>query len=1009
MSGDDSIRFILDGKSICLSSDAAPVLADALRECGVSGVRVACDHGVCGACTVLVNGRLTTACSTLSASVDGMEVATIASAATRSCGHDTCARPAASAAVDNDLHPVDGAHRLAPPRPLGYVQQAFIDAHAFQCGMCTPGMITLAETLLARDANPGSETIRSWMSANVCRCTGYAAIEAAVKVAARSRARVSATSSADPHLDVASKTPPPQSTTPRDSIRRDDLAKVSGEPMFTVDMTLAGLAEIKVLRSPHAHARIVSIDTTAALAIPGVHAVITGADVATLPMPLYGLWIKDQPVLAIERVRYIGDPVAAVAACDAATALRAIAAIAIDYAPLPVVNTTEAALADGAPTLFDQPSPGKIPAHGAHVDTAKEPAPNVLYSFRHRLGDCDAIFRHADHVFEDEFAFSRMSHIHLEPLVTLARPLGDGVEVWSCNQDPFLLRQDISEMFGLPEHRIRVHTRAIGGGFGAKSFCKVEPLAVLLALRTGRPVRLSLSMDESLLTLSQHAARLKLTTAVSASGRLLARRADIVLDAGAYADASALVADKAGYRIGGPYRWEALDSLARAVRTNTVPAGSFRGFGGTQASWASESQIDMIARRLGLDPVAMRQRNLLRPGEPYRTGDSAIDCDLSAGLAEVAARIGWQAAAQPDDVNRPPYLRRGKGVAIGFKDAGGQGRYAQARVKVTSDGHALISCATVDMGQGAVEAFRRIVSEVLALDPQRIERADIDTDQTAFDQGTHASSATAVTGEAVRRAAIAVRDRILTFAAKQLAVDMSVIDLRNGHIVHDGCTIPLVTLVRAYYGGLGTEFVGEGEVKVETDARAALNAPIVYWMPNWTAAEVEVDVQTGRIAIVKLVSAADAGHALVPDAVHGQIAGAAMQGLGQALFERLNYGEDDSVLRNGTPQQYRVPMASDLPAIMETVILEHGLGRGPLGAKGVGEAGILGVCAAIANAVEDAVGIRLTALPMTPDAVLAALDAIAVKVPPTAPLATSPTTSPATSPTATPDTHDHHA
>lgn len=911
-----SIALTVDGRALSLPPGSPRVLADALNgPCGRTSVRVACDHGVCGSCTVLVDGRPTTACTILVDAVENCRITTL-----------------------QGLRPPGGE--------ASAVQAAFVEAHAFQCGMCTPGMVLLAEALLDRDPEPGRAEIRAWMGANVCRCTGYRAIEDAVVRAARLRR-------GGGRADVP--------------WRPDEIAKVTGQPFYTVDMRLPGLLEAKILRSPHAHARIRGIDAQAALALPGVLAVVTGADLATLASATYGLWIKDQPVIAVDRVRYVGDPVAAVAAVDAETAFRALALIEVGYEPLPDVATIDAALAPGAPRLFDEPQPGSIPAHGAGVTTAKEPAPNVLYEFRHEMGDADAAFAAAAHVFEDEFAFSRMSHIHLEPIVTLARPMGDGVEIWSCNQDPFLLRHDIQEIFGLPEHQVRVHTLHIGGGFGAKSFCKLEPLAVLLARKAGAPVRLALSMDESLVTLSQHAARLRLRTAVSADGVFLARRSDILLDGGAYADASALVADKVGYRIGGPYRWQALDSRSRVVRTNTVPAGSFRGFGGTQASWASESQIDMIARRIGLDPKAIRLRNLLRPGEPYRPGDSAIDCDLAEGLEVVAHRIGW---GMPD-VQTTPHLRRGKGLAIGFKDAGGQGRYAQARVKVTADGHALISCATVDMGQGASEAFRRIAGRVLKMDPSRVARADIDTDATAFDQGTHASSATAVTGEAIRRASEAVRARILAFAAKRLKCAEDELDFVDGEIRRGNAATSLNSLIREYFGGLGGEFTGEGDMKVETDGAAALNAPIVYWMPNWVGVEVEVDIETGQVAVLRVVSAADAGHALVPEAVRGQIEGGLMQGLGHALFEQLIYS--GTTLVNGTPQRYRVPVMTDLPLGFDAVTFEHGMGRGPFGAKGVGEAGILGIASAIANAIEDATGVRVTSLPLTSDKVLAAL------------------------------------
>ena len=396
-------------------------------------------------------------------------------------------------------------------------------------------------------------------------------------------------------------------------------------------------------------------------ALPGVVAVVTGADAVRLPDPYYGVAIRDQPVVAIDKVRYVGDMVAAVAAIDEETAYRALALIDVHYEPLPAVMTIDEALAEGAPLLFDTPVAGEPIKLGDGLISLKEPRPNVLCEFGYTHGDADAVLAASDHVFEDRFHFSRINHFHLEPHVNVARVTGEQIELWSCNQDPFVLRSDIARIFGRPANNIRIHASYVGGGFGGKSFCKMEPLVVLLAMKAGRPVRLCLSLDESLLTLTKHAGILILKTGVTRDGRLTARKSEIQLDGGAYSDASALTVVKTGYRITGPYRWDAVATRAYAVRTNTVPAGSFRGFGGTQASFASESQIDMIARRFGIDPYDFRCKNLLALGEPFRPGDSGIDSDLARGSTRssnasaigsafearrrVTRRAGWVSAS----------------------------------------------------------------------------------------------------------------------------------------------------------------------------------------------------------------------------------------------------------------------------------------------------------------------------------------------------------------------------
>jgi CO/xanthine dehydrogenase Mo-binding subunit len=745
--------------------------------------------------------------------------------------------------------------------------------------------------------------------------------------------------------------------------------KVTGAARYTCDISVPGMLHAKVLRSPHPHARIVSIDTGRAEALAGVVAFVTGADAATLPDPYYGVAIRDQPVIALDKVRYVGDVVAAVAASDEETAYRALGLIEVHYELLPAVMTMAQALADDAPLLFEAPVGGLPIKVGEGVTSLKEPRPNVLSEFGYRNGDAEAVLAASDHVFEDRFAFSRINHFHLEPHVNVARVTGEQIELWSCNQDPFVLRNDIARIFGCPTNNVRIHASYVGGGFGGKSFCKMEPLVVLLAMKSARPVRLCLSMDESLLTLTKHAGILTLRTGVTADGRLTARQSEIQLNGGAYSDASAMTVVKTGYRITGPYRWDAVATRAYAVRTSSVPAGSFRGFGGTQASFASESQIDMIARRLGIDPYQFRRRNLLAVGEAFQPGDSGMDSDLLAGLDEIVARLGYVARTRSQPGAAKP---RGMGLAIGLKDGGGTGNHAQAIVKVLPSGRAIVSAATVEIGQGATTALCRIAAEILNLPLEWMRYAAIDTDHTPLNNGTHVSCATAVTGLAVEHAAAEARRQILQFAAGRLACRPGELTLDRWTVRRGNYAHPLEPMITSHYGGAGTEFIGSGAVKSESDPKAPLSAPNLFWIPSWVGAEVEVDRETGKVKVLQLIVGADSGTSVNAQACRGQVEGAALQAFGQSLFEELQY--DGAVPANATPLLYRVPLAGDLPARYEGFVVEHG-GPGPFGAKGLGESGMLGVAAAIANAIEDAVGVRVSAIPFTPERVLAAIEA----------------------------------
>lgn len=748
----------------------------------------------------------------------------------------------------------------------------------------------------------------------------------------------------------------------RDRPRTDAPAKVTGRATYSTDIRRPGMLHAKVLRSPYPHARIVSIDASPARALPGVHAVLTRDEAAGLAPT--GTFVKDWPVVAGDRVRYAGDVVAAVAAVDERTALAALDLIDVRYERLPAVTSVEEALAEGAIEVFPEPPPGVVPHYGQGAAGRLRPLPNVSYEFSFTMGD-ESAWDECDHVFTDEFGFSRMNHMHLEPFVTVAEATDEAIEVWTATQAPFPLRRDLAAVFGLPENRVRVNVPFLGGGFGAKHNPRTESVAVRLSQLTGgRPVRYCMTTEEVFLTNSQHAAVLRYRTGVKADGTFVARSAEVLLDGGAYADLSPLVAEKAGYRAAGAYRWRYLDSVARAVTTNTVPAGAFRGFGGTQATWAAERQLDLIAERLGLSPYELRLKNLKALGELYAPGETPIDSDLAEGLRIVADAIGY--------ADRDRSGHRGMGVAIGIKDGGGVNKPAQARVKITTRGDVLLQCALTEMGQGGHSAMSTLVAEVLGCPRERVRYAPVDTDHSPFDQGTNASSGVAVMGQAVTQAALRARDAVLEFAAERLGCDVGALRLDDWTVVDAaGERHPLVPWIMQTYGGTGFEFTGEGFFKAPNSAAAPLEAPCVFWEVGWAAAEVEVDPDTGKVTVLQLVVSGDAGRVVSALGARGQDEGAAVFGLGQALFEQMRF--EDGQLCNGEALLYRVPLAEDVPERFVSITQEQGHAAGPFGAKGLAEGTLLPVAPAIAQAIADAVGVQLTELPMTPARVWAAL------------------------------------
>ncbi|MEK7783185.1 MAG: xanthine dehydrogenase family protein molybdopterin-binding subunit [Candidatus Binatota bacterium] len=788
--------------------------------------------------------------------------------------------------------------------------------------------------------------------------------------------------------------------------RIDGPEKVTGRAIYTGDIRLPGMAYGKLLRSPLPHARIRRIDSGAAASLPGVLAVLTRENLE-VAFPYHGPYVKDQPIIALDKVRYAGDIVAAVAATEEKIAEEALKRIEVDYEELPAVTTIEEALKEGAPLVHEKLQGRKESSYGRGATNFIHENSNICFHFRYERGNIEEGFKAADLLFEDTFFSPSAQHYPMEPHISIADFGGGNLTIWSSTQSPFPVRQELSRLFGIPFSRIRVIVPYVGGGYGSKSGIKTEGVAALLSRLARRPVRVAFGAEETFKTICQPRAKITLKTGVKKDGTFVARRCELYLNGGAYANSGPTVTEKAGYRAHGPYRIPHVSTDSYSVYTNTVPGGAFRGFGGPQASFAYESQLDMIAQRMNIDPLELRMKNLLEKGEEYAAGDTPIDCDLKGGIRRVAQEIGW---GKKDEANLHPSLslegrglkvrdeelkgfdlastvrsaepssaegsrvKRGKGIASAVKDGGGTNKPANAMVKILNDGSVLLFSGSVEIGQGMRTAFLQIVAEELSVSPQEVQMAELDTQYTPFDKGTNASSATSVMGQAVQKAARDAREELLSAAASVLGTEPPKLQLKEGTIVFQGRSLTFREVMRRYFADSEGEIAGRGFFKVPRNIEVPLGYPSPFWEIGFGAAEVEVDEMTGEVKILKYVSLTDAGKMIHPLQCHGQDEGAAVFGMGQALFEDLVY--QDGQLVNPNLVDYRLPRFSDLPRSFHTHILEEGGGPGPYGAKGMGEGGILAVAPAVCNAVYNAIGTRMQTVPLTPEVVWRAINKV---------------------------------
>ena len=894
-----------------------------LRErLGLTGTKEGCGDGECGACIVLVDGEPRNSCLTLVGDVEGREILTIEGLA--------------------------AGGRLAP------LQQAFVAKGAVQCGFCTPGVLLVATALLAKNPHPTEAEIREAIAGNLCRCTGYAKIVEAIEAAARGEECTAAECVAEEEGPLGTSV-----------VRLDAVEKVTGKAQFGADVSRPGQLWGAVVRSTRPHARLVEVDPSPALALPGVTAAVTGAE---LPAGLYyGVDLYDQQILARDKVRYVGEPVALVAAETPELAAKAAGQVRVVYEDLPALHDIDAALKAGATLVHED-----LQAYEADWDVIREG--NVCSTSYIQRGDVDGALASSDRVFTHTFETHIIHQSYIEPHASLAEAdAGGKVTIWTNNQKPFAVRRYMARALGWPMTKIRVIGLHIGGGFGGKLEMGLEPYAALLALKSGRPVKMTMSRAEEFQAANpRHASRITITTGVTEDMKILARRAEVLLDTGAYSGNGPTAVGLAMFLVTGPYRIANVDLVGRCVYTNKASSGSCRGPGGPQAVFAGESQIDIIAREMGWDPLAFRLANVVQEGDVLGAGQRVEDVGVRECLEQAAAAIGWGGAKDPDE---------GLGLACSWWTSGGWA--TSVLLNLNEDGTVTLISGAVDIGPGAkYTSLPQLVAEELKLRPSDVIVSSCDTDTSPYDHGDGGSRMTYNVGRACQLAARDLRRSILARAAAILGVQEEQLELAPGGVSLHGAGQRVLTLAeiaehaRTTAGGPvqgRASFLADMPAWDQESCRGLTYPSFLAPSFSAQAARVRVDRETGRVRVLEVAAAMDVGHAVNPRAVEGQLEGGVAMGLGYALLEEVKM--KDGAVINPNFLDYKLPTAMDMP-VVKPIIVEEPSASGPHGVKGVGEPPASLPAAAIANAVDDAVGVRIRQVPMSQELVLAALDAV---------------------------------
>jgi putative selenate reductase molybdopterin-binding subunit len=913
----DPIELKINGQNVRVSVDGNQTLLEFLREqMGLTGVKRGCDQGDCGACTVLFDGRPVNSCLVLVSETAGKEITTIE-----------------GLSQDGKLHPL---------------QQAFVDYNAIQCGFCTPGMILTGVALLNENPNPTPEEIRQYLRGNLCRCTGYNQIVKAIQAAA-SRS--------------SSKT---EGLTASPEVRRLEAPeKTTGKAVFAGDMKRPGMLVGKILRSQVPHARIKRIGTDKALAVPGVTAVITARD---FPDVRWGLVLHDETAMARDKIRYVGEPVAAVAAVDAEVAQRAMDLIELEIEELPGVFTFEQSIDPQAPLIHE-----KFKDYSSRIPLKREG--NICFQTRIKKGDIDRGFSESDVVFEDTYTMPVVHQAPLEPRATLAEvdPYGR-LHLWCSTARSFNIRSGLAEVLGLPMSDIRVTGARIGGGFGGKGEISIEPIAAMLAMKTKRPVKIELTRREDFLSATpRHAMEIWIKTGAKKDGTLVALQARIKVDTGAYAYFGPNTTSNAVILITGPYRIPNLLTEGICAYTNKISCGPCRGPGAPQVHFAAETQLDKIARKLGMDPIELRMKNAFIANDLTATGQVLTEGGYQEALVQLKKYMEEHLTVLPG-IDEGKTL--GVGVAGGYWGMGGFG--SSATVRLNEDGTVILSMGAVEIGAGSDTAMALLISEELGIPLERIKVVSGDTDTCPYDFGAIGSRTTQAMGGAVHQAAAGVKKQLLAFAERHLKTPMESLALGAGKIYvseRPDVSVPiaraahLLTMSKGPVVATGSHFPQNPPFNPEwVESNVAPSRP--FFSYGAQAVAVQVDKVTGKVDVLKVVASHNVGKAVFRAGIEGQIHGGVAMGLGYALSEEVVFSNGRPV--NDSFLDYRLPTMMDVPEII-SVIVEKENARSPEDIRGVGEPTTIPTAAAVANAVYDAVGVRVNDLPLTPERVYRAL------------------------------------